>query len=159
MSAVISKRVFLAGAVARAAVGPAWAAKAASGVVVDVSPLRANGSGPLADWVAQWLPGLLARAFVGHLGGGVVHARIKTVTIDTGSPHVRWPFAFSAGATDNIDGEVWLTDAHGREIARSDLLTIAQAPADGFGDLALTQRRVHTLCENFAYWAPSRLGV
>jgi len=158
MSAVISKRVFLAGFAALAA-GPAWAARSASGVVVDVSPLRANGSGPLADWVAQWLPPLLAQAFAGRLGANVVHARIKTVTIDPGSPHVRFPFMFNAGATDNIDGEVWLTDAHGRQIARSDLLAIANAPADGFGDLALTQQRVHTLCENFAYWAPSRLGL
>ena len=159
MSAVISKRVFLVGAAALAAIGPAWAAKATSGVVVDVAPLRANGSGPLAEWVAQWLPGLLANAFAGHLGGDVVHARIKTVTIDTGSPHVGFPFGFNMGASDNIDGEVWLSDAHGREIARSSLLAIANAPADGFGDLALTQQRVHTLCENFAYWAPSRLGL
>ena len=157
MSAVISKRVFLAGAAALAT-GPAWAAKRASGVVVDVSPLRANGSGPMADWIAQWLPDLLARSFAGRLGGNVVHARIKTVTIDPGSPHSQFPFTFNMGATDDIDGEVWLTDARGRQIAHSDLLAIANAPADGFGDLALTQQRVHALCENFAYWAPSRLG-
>jgi len=157
MDALMTKRMFLAGAAAVSAGGPAWAAKRAASGIVDVSALRAKGSWQIADWVAAWLPGLLLQAFAGRQGGNGVHASIETVTIDIGSPHVGI-FRLDSGATDVIDGQVWLTEPRGREIARAPLLTTASAPADGFGDLALTQQRVLTLCQQFAYWAPSRVG-
>ena len=158
MDALMTKRAFLAGAAMLAAYGRASAARIAAGVVVDVSPLRAKGSWQMADWIAAWLPGLLAQSFAGRQGGAVVHASINLVTIDSGSPHIGI-FRLDSGATDVIDGAVWLTDARGRQLARSDLLTTARAPAGGFGDVALTQQRVQALCAQFAYWAPSRVGL
>ncbi|MFY9968630.1 MAG: hypothetical protein WAK41_04355, partial [Roseiarcus sp.] len=51
---------------------------AADGIHVDVTPLRENAGDPTAAWVAQTLPGALARAFAeqGHPGAAV------SVTID-----------------------------------------------------------------------------
>ncbi len=52
--------------------------RAAGGIHVNVTPLRQNAGDPTAAWVAQTLPGALARAFAeqGHPGAAV------SVTID-----------------------------------------------------------------------------
>ena len=80
MDALMTKRMFLAGAATVALGGPAHAAKRAAGGFVDVSALRAKGSWQIADWVAAWLPGLLLQSFAGRQGGNGVHASINTVS-------------------------------------------------------------------------------
>ena len=49
--------------------------------------------------------------------------------------------------------------AHGRELARGYNLALAPGWDDGIGDLELTKRRVTKLCQQFAMWAPGKLGL
>jgi hypothetical protein len=137
-----------------------------SAVQVDVRPLRDSGAVDVADWVAHVLPGELHNAVAAHWaakGGATLHAQIAVVSLNMGYA----PGAFSMGVLDmatgmdSIEGDVWLTDPHGYEIARTHIL--ATRPAgfyggdyDWVGNLRL---RVELVAGNFAYWTPRQLGL
>jgi len=69
---------------------------------VDVAPLRANAGDPTATWVAQDLPGELARALSGRMapGGAPLIVRIDYLTLGPSTGEM----LHASASIDNIQG-------------------------------------------------------
>ncbi len=170
MNDLISRRTF--GGVLAAALGgaasPALAQTpvAIGAIKLDLFELRDNGSTLFADWVQQFLPGMLHQSFQRYFTGGrgaeTLHASIRQVLISSSPSNYGGRggyFLPGFNTNDTIEGEVWLTDSRGQELGRSYLLATAPEWGGSFGDPKSTRLRVGRLCQQFAYWAPSKLGL
>jgi hypothetical protein len=127
----------------------AWARPriVAGGIRVDVAPLRATAGDPTAAWVAQTLPGALARAFaeVGRPGGSV-EVRIDYVIL---GPSAAGGFGAQGQTPDQMVGVVAVDGvAHPLRAETSyhpnavDQPEFAQSNFD----------RIAQLSQAFAYW-------
>jgi len=168
MDKVVLTRRALAAALAALAAAPGIAAAATSlsgtrfrEIRVDVAPLRANGSGDLADWIAAELPALLAKAFAAHLAPGdrnapILRARVDLVTL--GRPGSLMSFPLVGDTTDYIEGAGVVVGASGREIASYPLMASLDASSKIVTGAEL-RLRVSQLAQSFAYWLPGQMGL
>jgi hypothetical protein len=90
MSRLTRRVAFVAlGAIAVAgAASPGAFARAmarAPGLHVDVAPLRANAGDPTATWVAEYLPGQLAKNLAGRMAHANVSVRVIYLTLGPNS--------------------------------------------------------------------------
>lgn len=130
---------------------------------VDVEPLRANGSGDYADWVAATAPAALRQAFAAYLAPGDRNAATLVARVDEvflGSVGSR-PDDPSSDATDGIQGEGIVLGPGGQQIAAYPLYSAVGA--DSYLNmpyqLEITRRRVETLAHAFAQWLPGQMGL
>jgi hypothetical protein len=120
---------------------------AGAGIHVDVAPLRANGGDPTAAWVAQTLPGALARAFAEQgRPGAAVSVTIDYVMLGAASNR---SFGAVLQALDQMVGEVTIDGVAHPLRATSTYYPMAI-------DQPLFERsnfdRVSRLSQAFAYW-------
>lgn len=129
---------------------------------VDVSPLRAKGYGPVADWVAQDLPGALRDAFAadmaakGERGAATLLARIDSVVLGS-EERDRFGFGrprLASAARDSIEGVGVAGGA-----TTSLLCAISAETGLMLPDEVVQRRRVAALCQSFAYWLPRQMGL
>jgi hypothetical protein len=151
-----------------AAPGIAMAAAPVAGtrfreIRVDVAPLRANGSGQIADWIAAELPGLLRKSFAAYLapddrGAATLVARVDQVFLGPSGSVDTNPVA---DTTDGIVGAGVVLGAGGQQLASYPLS--ASVGADTYLNqpyqLEITHRRVDTLAQSFAQWLPGQMGM
>jgi len=121
---------------------------AMGGIHVDVTPLRENGGDPTAAWVAQSLPGALARAFA-ELGrpGAAVSVTIDYVILGTGPSS---GFGIPVQSLDQMIGEVTIDGvAHPLRATSSYYPMAVDQPLFEQANFD----RVTRLSQAFAYWA------
>ena len=130
-------------------------------ILIDVAPLRANGDGDVADWIAAELPALLAKAFAAHLAPGdrnapILRARVDLVTL--GSPGTFSGVIMGVDTTDYIEGAGVVVGAGGREIASYPLMASLHASSKIVTGVEL-RLRVSQLAQSFAYRLPGQMGL
>ncbi len=121
---------------------------AAAGIRVDVTPLRENAGDPTAAWVAQTLPGALAKAFadVGRPGAAV------SVTIDYAmlGSGPSGGFGIPTQNTDQMVGQVTIDGvAHPLRATTSYYPSAVDQPLFEQSNF----NRIEQLSQAFAYWA------
>jgi hypothetical protein len=150
----LTRRTFLTGAAALAAVGslPASAqAQSYSGILVDVNYLRSLGAGPTADVVQRVIGTELLRLYAGRLqrGGPELVIRVRTVQLAS-------VFGYEGrNASDYMEGDLLLVGPRG-EVLRQvpQVLAVPAGYSTSVGD---EQRRLVTLAQTFAAWVPRRI--
>jgi hypothetical protein len=121
------------------------------GIRVDVAPLAANAGEPTAEWVAQALPGQIARNLAQRGVSANVFVRVDYVTLGTnqgdGGP---------AGSTyDNIEG---VATINGVEMPVRATSTYYPMAADQTMIAQSNRDRISQLTEALAYWIAQDAG-
>jgi hypothetical protein len=151
MSALTRRAALAAlGAMTLAAVAPSQGALARSpvqrpGIRVDVAPLAANAGEPTAEWVAQALPGQIARNLAQRGVSANVFVRVEYVILGTNQGN-----GGPAGSSyDNIEGVATINGVEMPVRATSTYYPMA------VNDAMIEQSnhdRISQLTEALAYW-------
>ncbi|HXE24987.1 MAG TPA: hypothetical protein VN637_08880 [Roseiarcus sp.] len=125
----------------------AGSAPAFSAIRVDVAPLRANAGDPTATWVAQDLPGELARALSGRMapGGAPLIVRIDYLTLGPSTGEM----LHASASIDNIEGVAVI---NGRETPIRATSSYYTNPIDQTMIERSNRERVAQLTQALAYW-------
>jgi hypothetical protein len=136
-------------------------------VKIDYAPLRGNGSGVYADWLAQTLPAALDKAFASRLAPGDRSAPVLVVRVDQvtlGSPGMLTGMGGAPRLNDTLDqveGAASVVGAGGRTLSTTPIHT--SAPADTNVPPPMMEdnnrERVAMAGRVFAYWLPSQMGL
>jgi len=134
-------------------------------VRADVRPLRANAGDPTAAWVEQALPGFLAQAFApyivpGDRAGATLIGRVDFVYLGPSSGG--GGFGMFRKTQDTMEGSLLLIGPRGAVVARAPMRAISS-----YFPMAVDQPmwvqsnhdRIVALARNFAFFAPSQLGL
>ncbi len=161
--AMLSTLVALASAPGIAMAAPLVAGPRFRDIRVDVSPLRANGSGVYADWVAAVLPAELRNSFAAYLAPGDRNAPTLVARVDEvflGPPGSAFGNP-ALDAIDSIQGEGIVLGPRGGEVASYPLYGAvgAQTYLNMPYQEDITRRRVQTLALGFAQWLPGKMGL
>jgi hypothetical protein len=134
-------------------------------VSVDVSPLTANGSGPIAGWAANDLTPDLNAAFAAHLAPGARNAprlvvRIDEIALGADNGASGGSLSDSGRARDHIVGTGLVVAPNGRTIAQYPLFSVLYAFIGASQYSPGTERgRVADLSRSFAQWLPRQMGL
>ena len=155
----LKRRTVLAGMAAAAFANPGAAQDGRahfSGVVVDVSPLRAQGLGLYADAVGSAVRRALAQAYADRIGGRGPRlvVRITGVSLRSYVGGGSSRFGFGSGMqNDYLEGEAMVVGARGEILARHPQLSALPSSSGGaWYDPASESRRLTALAEHYAGW-------
>ncbi len=132
-------------------------------VQVDVAPLRASAGDPTAAWVAESLPGALARALGPYLApgdpnGATLVARIGWLYLGPSSGGV----GAAGSGQDTIAGDLIVRGPRGGVVSEIPLQAIATYYPSGVHQALWVQwnrSRIDALAQAFAGWVPRQLGL
>ena len=132
-------------------------------IVVDVGPLRAAEGDPTAAWVAETLPGQLARALgpyfsPGDRAGARLIARIDYLYLGPSSGGT----GAAGSSQDTIEGVLIVQGPRGSIAAETPLRAITSYfpnPVDRALVVQSNYYRVFALARAFAGWVPGQLGL
>jgi hypothetical protein len=156
----LTRRAFLTVAVLIPAAGWAQAPAVAvpfSSVSVDVSHLRALGSGPFADIVQGAMTDELRRVFADRIGGRGPRLVVRVTglyltTLPDGGGHTfRSGGGGGGNVTDSMDGEALVVGARGEILARYPQHNNLH-PQGAWYDPLNEQKRADAVARNYAQW-------
>jgi hypothetical protein len=133
-------------------------------IKIDVSPLVESGLAPVAQWMAEDLPGRLQAYFSARLtprdkGAPLLMVRIDHVRLGDSGGGGTQPFGLG-GARDDIEGVASVVSAGGKVIASYPLFATQIAFTGGpIYEPGTERRRVADLANSFAYWLPGKMGL
>lgn len=136
-----------------------------SAIRIDVAPLRNNGDGDFADWVAAVLPGALRQSFAPYLAPGDRNAPVLVARVDQVYLGPEHSGGFGGNpvmdAIDGIQGEGVVLGPRGQPVASYPLYSAVGADTyiNMPYQLDITRRRVETLAKSFAQWLPGKMGL
>lgn len=116
-----------------------------SGIRVDVGPLRAGVGDPTAAWVADYLPGQIARELARRMARASVSVRIDTLTLGSNTGG----FGPAGSSYDNIGG-VATIDGVERPVRATS--SYYPSPVDQTRIEQSNRERVRHLTQALAYW-------
>jgi hypothetical protein len=134
---------------------------------IDYAPLRENGSGVYADWLAQELPAALDKAFASRLAPGDRKAPTLVVRVDLVTLGPPGMLTGMGGAPrlndteDDIEGAASVVDAGGRTISSTPMRSTAMADTRLPPPMMeqVNHDRVVMLGRVFADWLPKEMGL
>ena len=115
------------------------------GIHVDVGPLRANAGDPTATWVAEYLPGQLARDFAGQMAHANVSVRVDYLTLGPSTGGI----GPAGSSIDTIQG---VATINGVEMPVRATNSYYPSPVDQTMIERTNRLRVSQLTQALAYW-------